>query len=97
MKTVSMCYVFASDSNPSKVYQTLQYNTGETSCECPGWTRRCVGGIRTCKHTRTIDAGMADKLCVSKVDYNEPVVAKRATRAEAGNPVVEGRRKFDFA
>lgn len=34
-------------------YETLRYSDGTLSCSCPGWTRRA---IRSCKHTRGIEA-----------------------------------------
>lgn len=44
-------------SSGDKVYETLQYEDGTTSCDCPGWTRRA---IRDCKHTRAVRLGDAN-------------------------------------
>lgn len=52
-------WFFASDSNRNKLYQTLEYDDGFTSCECPGWTRRNPPGGRTCKHVRLVQCGFA--------------------------------------
>ena len=42
---------YRSSSNASKLYETLLYDDGTTSCNCPGWTRRVApDGSRTCKH-----------------------------------------------
>lgn len=61
---IRQVWTFRSDSNPSREYQTLQYTDGTTSCQCPGWTRRVAAdGSRSCKHTRWVDLGTADRHC----------------------------------
>lgn len=35
-KEVRKIWEFASDSNPNKTYQTVQYKDGTTSCGCMG-------------------------------------------------------------
>ena len=83
-KVITKMWVFASESNPNKKHQTLQYNDGTTSCGCPGWTRRCTAeGYRTCRHTRSVDAGTADSECVSSVDYT-----KGKTQTAVSTPVI---------
>ena len=49
-------------SSGSGTYETLQYNDGSLSCDCPGWTRRA---IRSCKHTRAVELGDANSMCTS--------------------------------
>ena len=46
---------YPSSSNPKKSYEA-QYNTltGETACNCPGWTFKKGDLPRTCKHTVAI-------------------------------------------
>ena len=63
MKTIDALYVFDSESKPGKQYQTLKYADGTTSCDCPGWKfkRKTAGGERTCRHTRLVDAGLAEQ------------------------------------
>ena len=78
MATVSIrkVWTFQSDTNSSKTYETLQYVNGSTSCNCFGWTRRIQNGIRTCKHTRYVDQGVAEQYCLSSHSYaaqEEPV------------------------
>ena len=69
-KEIARVYTFASDSNPSKTYESLEYTDGSSSCACPGWTRRVSSdGSRTCKHTRVIDQGIAESHCVSSHEY----------------------------
>src|SRR5215471_14027421 len=69
-KPISRVWTFASDSNPSIEYETLQYADGSTSCGCPGWTRRVAAdGSRLCKHTRYIDMGIADQHCGATHSY----------------------------
>lgn len=43
-------------------YETIRYADGTLSCDCRGWCR-CADedGNRTCKHTRMVEQGVADK------------------------------------
>jgi hypothetical protein len=71
-KTVAKTWTFQSDSNTRVTYETLQYASGETSCNCPGWTRKVdAHGHRSCKHTRLVHQNLADKLSLAKIDYTE--------------------------
>ena len=73
-KNIAKVWTFKSESNPDKTYETLQYVDGSTSCNCPGWTKRA---IRTCKHTRFVDQGIADSNCTSSHEYDAPVKAAK--------------------
>jgi hypothetical protein len=100
--------VFKSDSNPKTTYQTLQYTDGSTSCECKGWTRRVAAdGSRSCKHTRSVDMGQADRECVSSNDYTSKAIpqnvkmsavkasiAEKNTQPKANEPAKT--RRFDW-
>ena len=86
-KSIAKSWMFESSSS-SKEYETLQYEDGSTSCNCPGWTRRVApDGSRSCKHTRAVDMGRADAQCVASHDYNNdgqklgpaPLPAKKAS------------------
>lgn len=89
-KPIATAYAFESDSRPGKLYQTLHYVDGTTSCDCPGWTRRA---IRQCKHTRLVEMGLADGHCKSKVDYQTPDRSKAPRRVAAlPREHVPGRR-----
>ena len=67
---VTKSWIFSSDSNPSKTYETLQYADGSTSCGCMGWCRRVASdGSRSCKHTRMVDMGVADQHCVRSAQH----------------------------
>lgn len=70
-KQIAVLYCFKSESNPDKLYQTLEYTDGSTSCECKGWVfkRKSVNGERSCKHTRYIDAGLATTYATSTMVY----------------------------
>jgi len=91
-KTIANVWIFQSSSG-SGTYETLKYDDDSTSCNCPGWTRRVApDGSRSCKHTRLVDMGRADAVCVSTKAYNEPtvsapkkpvVVEKKTTKSEA--------------
>jgi len=90
MKLIAITYIFRSDSNAAKLYQTLHYTDGTTSCDCPGWTRRVQpNGSRTCKHTRSVEAGIASQTCTRFVQHVaaplmpgfQPVQAKPMVKA----------------
>ena len=93
MKVIATYYVFASDSNPDKSYQTLQYIDGSVSCDCKGFTFK-RGPVRTCKHVRLVDAGIADRHCVSKVDYGTR--ARQINRSPVGFAAGAVKRKVSF-
>ena len=72
-KAIASMWIFRRESNPKKIYQTLQYTDGSTSCECPGWKFKkkvSATGDRTCKHVRDIEAGTADMHAERKVEYS---------------------------
>lgn len=41
---------FPSKSNPNKKYETVKWEDGTYSCNCPGWTRRVKNNQRICRH-----------------------------------------------
>lgn len=70
-KPILKVWTFPSDSNPDLEYQTLLYTDHSTSCNCKGWTRRMAAdGSRSCKHTRWIDLGQADRHCTASHNYS---------------------------
>ena len=77
---IAKCWTFASSSGGGR-YQTLLYADGTTSCECPGWCRRVAAdGSRSCKHTRSVLMGTADRECLSQHDSRVPAaIPVRAT------------------
>ena len=96
-KSISRVWTFASDSNPDTEYQTLQYQDGSTSCNCKGWTRRVAqNGSRSCKHTRYVDLGMADRHCTATHDYETQQPQPITTNAKPKiKPTLRlGQRKF---
>ena len=64
-KKIAKAWKFESSSG-SKLYETLLYSDGSTSCDCPGWTRRSE---RSCKHTRSVQMGSADNECKNVVTF----------------------------
>ena len=49
---------------------------GSTSCDCPGWCKRtALDGSRSCKHTRSVLMGAADRECERRHDYGAAVTA----------------------
>lgn len=97
---ISKCWTFASSSGSGR-YQTLQYADGTTSCECPGWCRRVAAdGSRSCKHTRSVLMGTADRECESMHDsqIQIPAAAPVSTATPVRRAVAQfgemGRRKI---
>jgi hypothetical protein len=82
---------FASSSG-SKTYETLKYNDGSTSCDCMGWTRRCVDGQRTCKHVRMVEAGVTG-IALS----NAPVGAGHVVQAQVATTTRPKLKQSTFA
>ena len=96
-KPIQRVWTFNSDSNPDVEYQTLQYADGTTSCNCPGWTRRMAqDGSRSCKHTRQVDLGTADRNCTATHDYATAQPQPRNPHAQIKNQSTPklGQRKF---
>ena len=50
---------FSSKSNPSKTYETVKWEDGTYSCNCPGWTRRVKNGKRFCTHVDQVGGSPA--------------------------------------
>jgi hypothetical protein len=72
---IAKCWTFGSSSGRG-TYQTLLYSDGSTSCDCPGWCRRVAAdGSRSCKHTRAVLMGTADRECQSMHNPRSPAAA----------------------
>lgn len=71
-------------SSSDKVYETLLYEDGTTSCNCPGWTRHVdIKGRRSCKHTKQVEGSYEAKHAMNRpahVDPN-PTIAPETLRA----------------
>ena len=98
IKSIRKVWTFRSDSDPGTQYETLQYEDGTTSCGCKGWTRRVAAdGSRSCKHTRWVDQGIADRHCIASHDYNnqkpETTIQSHAEHEIQTAPRL-GQRKF---
>ena len=97
-KPISRVWTFRSDSDPDVSYHTLQYTDGTASCDCRGWCRRVAAdGSRSCKHSRWVDLGIADRYCTASHDYDnpqtQPVINHHAQRQIQTAPRL-GHRKF---
>jgi len=95
--TIARCWTFVS-SKGNQRYQTLQYADGTTSCDCPGWCKRtATDGSRSCKHTRSVVMGTADRECERMHDYTS-VAATTAAAIPATRAINHfgqiGRRKI---
>lgn len=102
-KQILRTYFFDSSSG-DKLYQTLEYVDGTTSCDCNGWCRRIApDGSRSCKHTRSVEAGYGDRLAKSVVETSgKPFAVELKPRFEppkktkrAQEPELD--RAFDFS
>ena len=95
--SIRKVWTFTSDSNPDIEYETLQYADGTCSCNCKGWTRRVTpDGGRSCKHTRWVDLGTADRHCIATHDYETQKpqsITNHAKRETIQIPRL-GQRKF---
>jgi len=82
-------------STGSRTYETLKWSDGSTSCDCPGWTRRCVDGQRTCKHVRLVEAGKmaADAAAV----FNAPVGSSHTVAAPVATATKPVLKQSTFA
>jgi len=92
---ISKCWTFVSSSGRGR-YQTLLYADGSTSCDCPGWCRRVArDGSRTCKHTRAVVLGTADRECENAHDYHAQVPARIAPTSRPNSSFGQiGRRRI---
>lgn len=95
-KPIRQVWTFPSDSDPDTHHETLCYTDGSTSCGCKGWTRRVApDGSRSCKHTRWVDQGMADRHCIATHNYEthqpQPLIKSHAQIKTAPRL---GHRKF---
>src|SRR4051812_6181252 len=94
-KPIRQVWTFASDSNPTLEYQTLQYADGSTSCNCKGWTRRTASdGSRSCKHTRWVDMGTAERHCTGNRNYESLNHTAQERVINPSAPRKLGERKF---
>lgn len=96
MKEIAVTYFFKSDSNPNVAYQTIEWDNGEKSCDCPGWTRRNPPGGRTCKHVRFVQAGLGARHAVAMVEQSN--AARRTPQRAMQEPSfnLNRRRRFDL-
>ena len=94
---IAKCWTFASSSGGGR-YQTLLYADGSTSCDCPGWCRRVAAdGSRSCKHTRSVLMGTADRDCESRHDSHAvptPMLTTMPTHRAVTQFGQLGRRKI---
>lgn len=93
---VKKAWTFASSSG-SGTYQTILYESGDTSCNCMGWTRREANdGSRSCKHTRMVDMGTADAECTACTEDKGSARIKQAPKkAKKTQPVIETEPEDD--
>lgn len=96
MKTIARTFIFESDSDPDRTYQTLQYTDGTTSCDCKGWTRRNPPGGRTCKHVRYVLAGLGNRHAISVVEQSTVTGGATPQRAMPEPTFDRSRRKFQL-
>jgi len=103
-KEIATAFWFASESS-DKTYQALLYTDRSTSCECPAWKFRkktTAAGERTCRHTRDIQAGIAESTAKKFVVYKpiETIFFLRAKEHQVSSGHIakqdERRRVFDL-
>jgi hypothetical protein len=92
MKAAVHVYWFESSSG-SGSYETIRYNDGTVSCNCPGWTKRTRNGGRECKHTRAVLSGCGDQM--AKTHGVVGVILATAEGADERTPG-KPQRRFNF-
>lgn len=91
-KPIAHTFPYVSKSDPSKNYKCLVYKDGTMSCNCPGWTRRVVNGVRECKHTQCTEASL--KMMESS---DMILTVTRGKGHQLADPTANSKRKFNFA
>lgn len=76
-RVIVKVWEFPSSSNPNNHYEALLHDNGYKSCNCRGWTMKREGQERSCKHTRMIDMGTADRECTASHDYTTRQAPRR--------------------
>src|SRR4030042_774241 len=94
-KTIAKVWLFKSASSPNKPpYETILYSDGTTSCGCRGWTMKKAGKERSCRHTRLVDMGQADRQCSSMNDYTKN--KKQAKHIDVALKIVKNVKRPDI-
>jgi hypothetical protein len=87
---------FASSSNPNKMHETQLHADGEVTCGCPGWCKHVADdGSRACRHTRSVEAGTADREATATGGSGNSRRAAPAAQAPAQKAKAAPKPKFD--
>lgn len=73
-------------SSGSGTYETLRWDDDSLSCDCPGWTRRCVDGQRTCKHVRCVEANCGNEVAMTHGPVGAAVAVAAAVDVKTTQP-----------
>ena len=47
-------WTFESSTSPGVSYETIEYDNGRVTCNCPGWRFKKGDKPRTCKHVKHV-------------------------------------------
>jgi hypothetical protein len=96
---ITQMWKFRSNSNPKILYETLEHDGERLTCNCPGWCNKKNTLDRTCRHVRSVQAGIANEECEAKIDYRTGTSKSRKffmdptkKTPEISNPVHKKRR-----
>jgi hypothetical protein len=80
------------------LYETLLYADGRLSCNCPAWVYARKGRPRGCRHTRTAEDQVADRLA-GRVAVAGGESSRPTPRGPAATSRLTGRplRRFDVS
>lgn len=62
MKRNKALTIHNASRSSDRVYETIIYGDGSTSCNCPGWIYVKAGRERGCRHTKAAQAAIAPTL-----------------------------------
>ena len=63
VKTINPLWIwtFQSDSTQGVEYETIEYENGRVTCNCPGWRFKKGDKPRTCKHVKYVRRDIAKR------------------------------------
>ena len=97
MKQIHTTFFF--EGSAKEPYQTIVYTDGSLSCNCPGWTRRVQpDGTRSCKHTRTVAAGLGEQNAIRVLrNINGKIPEHKPEPVSQPMLATKTGRAFDFS
>ena len=96
-KKIIRQFQFRSSRDPSIIYSTLLLDTGEASCNCPGFTKHVSkDGTRTCKHCVSAGISPISESVSAKKQLQQTAGKKTLRHGESAQMSMRTVRKFRF-